>query len=106
MGRLVRPMKPKEVAEILHENERKVLRELKNRGTATTEELSKVTGLSKDAVEKASGWAETKGVVSFKEEVSQFFELTEEGQRYVEEGLPEQKLLEALEKGAQKISEL
>ena len=106
MGRLVRPMKPKEVAEILHENERKVLRELKNRGTATTEELSKVTGLSKDAVEKASGWAETKGVVSFKEEVSQFFELTEEGQRYAEEDLPEQKLLEALEKGAQKVSEL
>ena len=106
MGRLVRPMKPKEVAEILHENERKVLAALVDRGTATTKELSREIELSKDAIEKASGWAETKGVVSFKEEVSQFFELTEEGQRYAREGLPEQNLRIMLEDGAMKISEL
>ena len=106
MGRLVRPMKPKEVAETLHENERKVLAALVDRGTATTKELSREIELSKDAIEKASGWAETKGVVSFKEEVSQFFELTEEGQRYAREGLPEQNLRIMLEDGAMKISEL
>jgi phenylalanyl-tRNA synthetase alpha chain len=99
-------MKPMEVAEILHENERKVLAALVDRGTATTKELSRETDLSKDAVEKASGWAETKGVVSFKEEVSQFFELTEEGQLYAVKGLPEQNLRKMLEDGAREISDL
>ena len=60
-------MKPDEVASQLHENERKVLRALSEKSTATTEEISKLIGLSKDAVEKASEWAATKGVVIFKE---------------------------------------
>jgi len=80
-GRLVRPLNPEEVASRLNENERKLLIALKSSETSSTSTLSLVLGLSKDAIEKASSWAETKGVVSFREEVSKFFKLTEEGQK-------------------------
>jgi phenylalanyl-tRNA synthetase alpha chain len=90
----------------LHENERKVLLALEGRGTATTQELSSETGLGRDAVEKASAWAETKGVVSFREEVSRSFNLTEEGQTYIDDGLPEKRLLEFVAEGRNEISAL
>jgi len=99
-------MNPREVAERLHENERKVLHALSGVGTATTEELSRLTGLARDAVEKASDWAATKGVVSFREEVSQFFTLTDEGRGYAEKGLPEQNLRKLLVHGPQEIAKL
>jgi phenylalanyl-tRNA synthetase alpha chain len=99
-------LKPEEVASRLHENEKKVLLALEGRDTATTQELSTLTGLSQDAVEKACAWAETKGVVSFREEVSRSFNLTEEGRGYAEEGLPEKKLLELVAGGRDRISEL
>jgi len=99
-------MKPSEVAERLHENERKVLRALGEVGTATTEKLAQMTGLDRDAVEKASDWAATKGVVVFNEEVSQFFFLTAEGDVYSENGLPEKNLLEQLRSGPKPVAEL
>ncbi len=99
-------MKPKEVAETLQENERKVLHALGDVGTATTEQLAQATGLGRDAVEKASDWAATKGVVVFNEEVSQFFTLTDEGDVYSENGLPEKNLLTALKTGPKAIGEL
>jgi len=91
---------------MLHENERKVILALEGRRAATTQELSAETGLGKDAVEKASAWAETKGAVSFREEVSRSFNLTEEGQKYVEDGLPEKRLLELVAGGSDEISAL
>ena len=99
-------MNPREVAERLHENERKVLQSLSGVGTTTTEELSRLTGLARDAVEKASDWAATKGVVSFREEVSRFFILTDEGRFYAEKGLPEQNLRKLLVHGPQEIAKL
>lgn len=98
-------MNPREVAEKLHENERKVLKAVA-KGTMTTDQLSQVTGLGRDAVEKASDWAATKGVVSFREKVSQFYTLTDEGILYARKGLPEQNLRRLLAHGARKISDL
>jgi len=99
-------LRPEEVASRLHENERRLLLALKGRESATTEELSQLTGLSRDAVEKASSWAETKGVVSFREEVSRSFFLTDEGRTYADEGLPEKRLLELVKGGQGSISKL
>jgi phenylalanyl-tRNA synthetase alpha chain len=99
-------MKPEEVASRLHENERKILLSLKGRETATTGELSQFTGLGRDAVEKACAWAETKGVVTFREEVSRSFSLTDEGRTYAEEGLPEKALIDLVASGEDEISKL
>ncbi|TET72417.1 phenylalanine--tRNA ligase subunit alpha [Candidatus Bathyarchaeota archaeon] len=103
---MVRPLNPEDVAPRLHENERKVLLALKGRDTATTQELSSATGLGQDAVEKACAWAETKGVVSFREEVSCSFDLTDEGRTYAEDGLPERRLRDMLVQGPMEISNL
>jgi len=99
-------LNPEDAAARLHENERKVILALEGRRAATTQELSAETGLRKDAVEKASAWAETKGAVSFREEVSRSFNLTEEGRKYVEDGLPEKRLLELVAGGSDEISAL
>ncbi|MBA7476180.1 phenylalanine--tRNA ligase subunit alpha [archaeon] len=99
-------MNPEEVASQLHENERRILMSLSDGGSATTVKLSTLTGLSRDAVEKACSWAETKGVLSFREEVSHSFNLTEEGRTYAEEGLPEKRLIKLVSSGKGKISDL
>jgi phenylalanyl-tRNA synthetase alpha chain len=99
-------LNPEDAAARLHENERKVILALEGQGAATTQELSAETGLGRDAVEKASAWAETKGVVSFREEVSRSFNLTEEGRKYAEDGLPEKRLLELVASGRNEISAL
>ena len=99
-------MNPETVASSLHENERKVLIALKEVGSATTDELSSATGLSRDAVEKACAWAETKQVVSVEEEVSRTFNLTDEGLIYAEEGLPEKRLIRLVQSGENKIRKL
>lgn len=103
---VVKPLNPSEVATRLHENERKVLLALKGRDLASTDILSIETGLSRDAVEKASSWAETKGVVTFREEVSRSFKLTEEGKVYADEGLPEKRLLRLIAAGVTELSKL
>ncbi|MBT3283178.1 phenylalanine--tRNA ligase subunit alpha [Candidatus Bathyarchaeota archaeon] len=99
-------MKPKEVAARLNENERKLLHALSGGETVTTDKLSKLTGLGRDAVEKASDWAMTKGVVEFSEEVSRFTALTEEGETYSNDGLPEQNLKRELADGGKPIADL
>jgi len=99
-------LNPSEVAARLHENERKVLLALRGRDLASTDILSVETELSKDAVEKASSWAETKGVVAFREEVSRSFKLTDEGKTYAEEGLPEKRLLKLVSTGVTGLSKL
>jgi phenylalanyl-tRNA synthetase alpha chain len=99
-------MNPKEVAAKLNEHERKLLLALRDKATAKTSELSFEMGLSKDTVEKASAWAETKGVVSFKEEVSHSFKLTEEGEKYATEGLPEKDLIRLVSGGISELSKL
>ena len=99
-------MNPEEVASRLNENERKLLVALRGGGASSTAALSQATGLGRDAVEKASAWAETKGVVSFREEVSRFFKLTEEGAKYASEGLPEKQLIEAVAGGDNELSHL
>ena len=99
-------MKPNEVAARLHENERKVLHALSDGSTATTNKLAEATGLGRDAVEKATDWATTKGVVEFSEEVSRFTALTDEGDVYSNNGLPEQNLRRELADGGKPIAEL
>ncbi len=99
-------MELEEVASRLNENERKILVALRGGGASSTTALSQTTGLGKDAVEKASAWAETKGVVSFRAEVSRFFKLTDEGQKFGSEGLPEKQLIEAAVGGDNELSHL
>ncbi|MCD6480525.1 phenylalanine--tRNA ligase subunit alpha [Candidatus Bathyarchaeota archaeon] len=94
------------MASTLHEHERRILQALRERGSTSVEELQRLTGLSRGAVEKASAWAETKGVVEIEEEAYEVLRLTDEGRRYLEEGLPEKRLIKAVSEGVEEIEAL
>jgi len=90
----------------LHEHEKKILKALEKKKTTTIKELEEATGLVKDALEKASMWAKTKGVLNIKEETTEFIELTNEGFDYVKYGLPERNLLNLVNRGERRITNL
>jgi len=92
--------------EQLHDHEKKILLALKDVKKADVETLSEKTGLVKDAIEKASSWAKTKGIVDVKEYVTESLQLTEEGIEYAREGLPEKNLMKLITKGEQNLSNL
>ena len=63
----------------LHEHEKKILKALEDVKVASVTELEGLTGLVKDSIEKASMWGRVKGIVSIREDKTEFVELTKEG---------------------------
>ncbi len=72
----------------------------------TIEEVSRKSGLNRDAVLKAAFLLREKGYADVIEEVDERYELTEEGKEYLEKGLPEERLLNLIKKGVCSIKEL
>ncbi|MEM4727408.1 MAG: phenylalanine--tRNA ligase subunit alpha [Candidatus Bathyarchaeia archaeon] len=102
----MRPLDPKLMASSLHENERKIMGVLNERKAANFEELSLATDLNRDAVEKACAWAESKGIIEVEKRSRRFFQLSEEGALYAEEGLPEKRLIRMAMEGLTEIEAL
>lgn len=99
-------MNPESVASELHENERKIISLLKDRGELTVDQLVDETGLSRDAIERACDWSETKGIISVSQKKRREFRLTEEGRQYAREGLPEKRLLQIVGDDGIEIAQL
>ncbi len=73
----------------------------------SVEEASKVAGISKDAVLKAGYLLQEKGFAEVKEVVKKIYRLTREGEEYLKNGLPEERLFNILkERRKAEISEL
>jgi phenylalanyl-tRNA synthetase alpha chain len=72
----------------------------------TPEEAAEIAGMSRDAVLKAAYLLQEKGYVRVVEKKDVRFTLTEEGERYLKEGLPEERLLSLLKGGKDSIEEL
>jgi phenylalanyl-tRNA synthetase alpha chain len=94
------------VVKKLHENERRIIKALESKKTATVQDLERETGLVKDAIEKALLWIKVKGLVKIREETSEFVELTKEGLEYLKDGLPERNLINLVSKGEKSIESL
>ncbi|MBS7249668.1 MAG: phenylalanine--tRNA ligase subunit alpha [Candidatus Freyarchaeota archaeon] len=78
----------------LREIELKILKALnKSKGETTISDLEKETGLDHVAVARASAWLGEKGLVEQEETQKLYVEILKEGSKYVEEGLPERRLL-------------
>jgi len=90
----------------LHENEKKILKALEDVKVASIKELESLTGLVKDSIEKASMWAKVKGIISIREDETEFVELTKEGLEYAKDALPERKLITLVNEGEKEIDEL
>jgi len=94
-----------DILEKLHEHEKIIIKALLD-GEQTVEKLAEATGLKKDSIEKASLWAKAKGVIKQRKDVSEFLEMTEEGRRYLKEGLPEKKLIKHINEGKESLDNL
>uniref|UniRef100_A0A7C3RC87 Phenylalanine--tRNA ligase alpha subunit n=1 Tax=Archaeoglobus fulgidus TaxID=2234 RepID=A0A7C3RC87_ARCFL len=72
----------------------------------TPEEASEKSGLNKDAVLKAAYMLQEKGYVRIAEDLRVHYSLTEEGERYLRDGLPEERLYLLIKSGVDSIDEL
>lgn len=87
--------KERELAEKLHELEKKVLKALSDR-VLSMEELIAASGLNEASVARALLWLRSKGLVKVSEKHKKFYTLTELGRRYLKVGLPEERVLKLL----------
>ncbi|MDI6917757.1 MAG: phenylalanine--tRNA ligase subunit alpha [Thermoplasmatales archaeon] len=79
----------------LSPNEKKVLLAVKD-DCITPEKIGEKTGLEMVAVMSAASWLKSKGLVEIKEEAVANYSVSEEGEKYIKEGLPERKVTEYL----------
>ncbi len=88
----------KKVIEELTLYEKKILKALeKKKGKATPEEISKLQDMDIKAVMSAGDSLESKDIIKIDKEVKEVLSLSDTGKEYAEYGLPERKILEALE---------
>jgi len=92
------------VVQSLHPLERKIIPVLKE--FSSFNDLVRESGLQEVEVMRALQWLQNKGLIELKEEVKEVIELDENGKKYVQEGLPERKVLAALKKRAIRINEV
>ena len=85
---------------MLSKIEAALLRALEVGKKYTPNEAAKLSGMSRDAVLKAAYLLQEKGHVKVEEIRKTRYELTDEGKRYLEIGLPEERLLSLLEKSS------
>lgn len=83
----------------LHLYEKKILKALEDKkGKATPEQISKLQNMDIKAVMSAADSLESKDIIKIHKEVKEVLSLSDTGKQYAEYGLPERKILEALNK--------
>ncbi|HTX61706.1 MAG TPA: phenylalanine--tRNA ligase subunit alpha [Methanobacterium sp.] len=83
----------------LHLYEKKILKALEEKeGKATPEEISKIQDMNIKAVMSAADSLESKDIIKIHKEVKEVLSLSDTGKQYAEYGLPERKILEALDR--------
>jgi phenylalanyl-tRNA synthetase alpha chain len=87
------------VIDELHLYEKKILKALEEKkGKATPEEISKLQDMDIKAVMSAADSLESKDIIEIHKEIKEVLSLSDTGKQYAEYGLPERKILEALER--------
>ncbi len=84
------------VAEALQAAEIVILKALKRVDKADIEALKSATGLSGDILARAALWLQNKGLVAVKEQEEKIVSLSNLGEKYTEEILPEKRFLSVL----------
>jgi phenylalanyl-tRNA synthetase alpha chain len=84
----------KKIVESLHPLERKTLAVLNQKGSFP--DIIKLTGLSEIEVMRALQWMSNKDLVKIDEKIKEVIVLDSNGEKYAKEGLPEKRLLMAL----------
>jgi len=95
-----------DVADRLHELERKVLLSLKAKDSQTSEELVNSTKLDEASVNRALLWLGSKKLINVKEEVLELVSLDVNGKVYVNDGLPEKRFIKLVLQGIDSLADL
>ena len=96
-------MEIKKLAESLNPSERKVVKVLDNFNSFN--DVVKVTGLMDVEVMRALQWLQNKNVIKINEEQKDLVFLDDNGNKYLKDGLPEKRFLDAV-KNSSSISEI
>jgi phenylalanyl-tRNA synthetase alpha chain len=80
----------------LHHLERRLLLALKDGKEAGMETIKRRTGLPEASISRASLWLSHKHYLEVRERTEVFVQLDSEGRRFLEEGLPERRLIKSL----------
>jgi len=91
---------------VLHDIEKKIIRELRDSAESTPEKLEQKTGLSADQIRRGIEWLRLKNLAIVDETVDTAVSLGKNGLDALENGLPERRLLDLVRDGPQKISYL
>ncbi len=86
-------------------NEIRVLKYLQGRGDAIETEIS-IEGLGEREISSAISWLESKGLIDVSREERTEYSLTDEGQAFLDGGLPEEKAMKILMEGRTSVREV
>lgn len=89
----------------LHPLEKKFLKALLGYKELKLEEVSKAAGLDIDQARRVTEWLRVKGIIQVKEFKKKYYLLGKEGEKALEKGLPERRLLRAI-KDRVKVDEI
>ena len=87
-------MENNKLIQSLHAYERKVLSVLDKKSTVS--EIAQKSSLQEIEVMRGLQWLENKQLVKTEEEIKELADLDKNGKRYVKEGLPEKRFLQAV----------
>lgn len=84
----------------LTNNEKRVLQAIAKKDKISPEELAQTLGLKIEAAMQSAFLLAEKKLSKISEEISDYYELTSEGEKYANEGLPERQIMEYFEKNS------
>ncbi len=96
----------KELAEALTTHERRVLEVLKDGRERSSGEIAEILGMDRAAVERALMFLDNKNLVRRKVREVEEVVFTEKGEKYLQEPLPEDRLVELLKSGPVPVKDL
>jgi len=85
----------------LHQNDWMLISAIKSKDLVSIDEAAKLSKLNRDAVLRSAFTLKELKLIEIKEDAKESFNITAEGERFLNEGYPEQKVAEAAEKGTQ-----
>ena len=94
------------MSQVFHDIERKIITSLRNNSKQTIKTLESSTELSSDQVRRGIEWLKLKGLAIVDESKTSIISLGKNGLESFQKGLPERRLLDLLNNGPRKLSDL
>jgi len=94
------------LSQVFHDIERRIISSLRNNPKQTTKTLESSTKLSSDQVRRGIEWLKLKGLAVVDESKTSTISLGKNGLESFQKGLPERRLLDLLNTGPRKLSDL